>query len=244
MKASALLYDTLTSHLCSTDLLLETVQILWTCRCYSNYILHVFKVAGRREVTLSGLVDKYQRSEGAATSWVSKHFWPRAIHSHYCGLVRRPTLLYVIYKCRLGSHRTTWRDARCKPISYTYFQRISPLLWCQRNQSSLNHWYLCHFTHMHKVTLRMTSREKLISHSLHLFTQTYQITTQTCSALRSCNRQLTLILRRSRTGTVWFYTSTSNKRAARPKLYTKSLTRDLIKLMYSRLTLVRICIKL
>ena len=38
---------------------------------------------------------------------------------------------------------------------------------------------------------------------------------------------LTLILWRSRTGTVWFYTSTSNKRAARPKLYTKSLTRDL-----------------
>ena len=54
---------------------------------------------------------------------------------------------------------------------------------------------------------------------------------------------LTLILRRSRTGTVWFYTSTSNKRAARPKLYTESLTRDL-KLMYSRLTLVRISINL
>ena len=54
---------------------------------------------------------------------------------------------------------------------------------------------------------------------------------------------LTLILRRSRTGTVWFYTSTSNKRAARPKLYTKSLTRDL-KLMYSRLTLVRISFNL
>ena len=54
---------------------------------------------------------------------------------------------------------------------------------------------------------------------------------------------LTFILRRSRTGTVWFYTSTSNKRAARPKLYTKSLTRDL-KLMYSRLTLVRISINL
>ena len=50
---------------------------------------------------------------------------------------------------------------------------------------------------------------------------------------------LTLILRRSRTGTVWFYTSTSNKRTARPKLYTKSLTTDL-KRMYSRLTLVRI----
>ena len=54
---------------------------------------------------------------------------------------------------------------------------------------------------------------------------------------------LTLILPRSRTGTVWFYTSTSNKRAARPKLYTKSLTRDL-KLTYSHLTLVRISIKL
>ena len=54
---------------------------------------------------------------------------------------------------------------------------------------------------------------------------------------------LTLILRRSRTGTVWFYTYTSNKRAARPKLYTKSLTRDL-KRMYSRFTVVRISIKL
>ena len=54
---------------------------------------------------------------------------------------------------------------------------------------------------------------------------------------------LTLILPRFRTGTVWFYTSTSNKRAAQPKLYTKSLTRDL-KRMYSRLTLVRISIKL
>ena len=54
---------------------------------------------------------------------------------------------------------------------------------------------------------------------------------------------LTLILRRSRTGTVWFYTSASNKRAARPKLYTKSLTRDL-KRMYIRLTLARISINL
>ena len=54
---------------------------------------------------------------------------------------------------------------------------------------------------------------------------------------------LTVILRRSRTGTVWLYTSTSNKRATRPKLYTESLTRDL-KLMYSRLTLVRISINL
>ena len=57
------------------------------------------------------------------------------------------------------------------------------------------------------------------------------------------NYYLTLILWRSHTGTVWFYTSTSNKRAAWPKLYTKSLTRDL-KLMYSHFTLVRISIKL
>ena len=56
-------------------------------------------------------------------------------------------------------------------------------------------------------------------------------------------RLLTLILRRSRTETVWFYTSTSKKKAARPKLYTMSLTRDL-KRMYSRLTLVRISINL
>ena len=59
----------------------------------------------------------------------------------------------------------------------------------------------------------------------------------------SSNSGLTLILRRSRMGTVWFYTSTSNKRAARPKLYTKSLTRDL-KHMYSLFTLVRISINL
>ena len=61
--------------------------------------------------------------------------------------------------------------------------------------------------------------------------------------LRMEKKILTLILRRSRTGTVWFYTSTGNKRAARPKPYTKSLTRDL-KRMYSRFTLVRISIKL
>ena len=54
---------------------------------------------------------------------------------------------------------------------------------------------------------------------------------------------ISLILRRSRTGTVWFYTSTNNNRAARPKLYTKSLTRDL-KRVYSRFTLVRISINL
>ena len=64
-----------------------------------------------------------------------------------------------------------------------------------------------------------------------------------CTQRECCTLRLTLILPRSRTGTVWFYTSTSNKRAARPNVYTKSLTRDL-KLMYSRFTLVRISINL
>ena len=64
-----------------------------------------------------------------------------------------------------------------------------------------------------------------------------------CVSLWDATLHLTLILRRSRTGTVWFYTSTSNKRAARPKLYTKSLTRDL-KRMYGRLTLATISINL
>ena len=68
-----------------------------------------------------------------------------------------------------------------------------------------------------------------------------------CPSLRNVTMwpasPMSLILRRSRTGTVWFYTSTSNKRAARPKLYTKSLTRDL-KRMYSLLTLVRTSINL
>ena len=72
--------------------------------------------------------------------------------------------------------------------------------------------------------------------NLHFFIHLFTISVNYTS-------ELSLILRRSRTGTVWFYTSTSNKRAARPKLYTKSLTRDL-KLMYSRLTLVRISINL
>jgi hypothetical protein len=40
----------------------------------------------------------------------------------------------------------------------------------------------------------------------------------------------------------WFNSFASNKRAARPKLYTKSLTRDL-KRMYSRRKMVRISIK-
>jgi len=49
---------------------------------------------------------------------------------------------------------------------------------------------------------------------------------KTCLSLKlpviGSSTVLSLILRRSRTGTVWFYTSTSNKRAARPKLYTEN----------------------
>ena len=81
------------------------------------------------------------------------------------------------------------------------------------------------------VVPKRTCLQRTIKEALLLSEQTLQSDT------------LTLILRRSRKGTVWFYTSASNKRAARPKLYTKSLTRDL-KLMYSRLTLVRISINL
>ena len=74
-------------------------------------------------------------------------------------------------------------------------------------------------------------------------TKQHNSTRQSTEPSTACSTKLTLILRRSRTGTVWFYTSTSNKRAAPPKLYTKSLTRDL-KRMYNRLTLVRISINL
>ena len=83
-----------------------------------------------------------------------------------------------------------------------------------------------------------------------VFTRTYRRTLSwsrwlhfTRPHIISLRSILTLILPPSRTGTAWFYTSTSTKRAARPKLYTKSLTRDL-KLMYSRFTLVRISINL
>ena len=57
------------------------------------------------------------------------------------------------------------------------------------------------------------------------------------------NTILTLILRHSRTGTVWFYTSTSKQESSTTKTVHKVITRDL-KLMYSRLTLVRISINL
>ena len=101
------------------------------------------------------------------------------------------------------------------------------------------------------IELRLLSRVLgsvvTIQTELHLKTVTAKqnsiISTLEQFVMYFCHSSLTLILRRSRTGTVWFYTSTSNKRAARPKLYTKSLIRDL-KRMYSRLTLVTISINL
>ena len=92
-----------------------------------------------------------------------------------------------------------------------------------------------------KNTAKFHNIANLVSHvNSHIWNISYHQGTLCHACLQS---SLTLILRRSRTGTVWFYTSTSNKTAARPKLYTKPLTRDL-KLMYSRHTLVRISINL
>ena len=82
-------------------------------------------------------------------------------------------------------------------------------------------------------------RRKILARQLNRFQSRYGYSADE----KNTYAALTLILRRSCTGTVWFYTSTSNKRAAGPKLYTKSLTRDL-KRMYSRFTLVRISINL
>ena len=92
------------------------------------------------------------------------------------------------------------------------------------------------------VALGMQSKENVLPPKKTENQQLGSLSRQ-CSSTPVGFGQLSLILRRCRTGTVWFYTCTSNKRAARPKLYTKSLTRDL-KLMYSRFTLVRISIKL
>ena len=118
-------------------------------------------------------------------------------------------------------------------------------------QATIKWWHLC---------IRLLSTLRYILNVTFQYPENYNIQQQSdsssagyhnfylifCSSLLFDSlslRPLTLILRRSHTGTVWFYTSTSHKRAARPKLYTKSLTRDL-KLMYSRLTLVRISINL
>ena len=112
-------------------------------------------------------------------------------------------------------------------------------------------WILFHWKRTWKHCLQETRRART-SHILVAFTyRMHGVSLQLSSPMpiiislwqTLLSVVVTLILRRSRTGTVWFYTSTSNKRAARQKLYTKSLTRDL-KLMYSRLTLMRISIKL
>ena len=60
------------------------------------------------------------------------------------------------------------------------------------------------------------SHLSVITQKIKYFTYICADTLYGVTAIRYCI--LTLILPRSRTGTVWFYTSTSNKRAARPKL--------------------------
>ena len=108
-------------------------------------------------------------------------------------------------------------------------QVCSPLNQIDPNRRAVIYNYLVlHFENINSLKLIVIYQVQIYE-----FVPSYSYTTH----------NLTLILRRSRTGTVYFYTSTSNKRAARPKLYTKSLTRDL-KLMYSRLTLMRISINL
>ena len=123
------------------------------------------------------------------------------------------------------------------PYAFTHYKHLSfktsecrGVVLCIRNGglSGSNHGWLLRSMYYALYTIFLMSISLLVNH---------------CYASTIRRTTITLILRRSRTGTVWFYTSTSNKRAARPKLFTKSLTRDL-KLMYSRLTLVRISINL
>ena len=103
--------------------------------------------------------------------------------------------------------------------------------------------FTCEFTEA-SINGRQNNREEnVLEHYIFQFRVFNYYYYWNTPAKENTRPVLTLILRRSRMGTVWFYTSTSNKRAARPKLYTKSLTRDL-KLMYRRFTLVRISINL
>ena len=112
---------------------------------------------------------------------------------------------------------------------------------------------LCHFLRLvvqlycsqHKNTPRFFNYIFFVqlSNYLHIIPLLVELRTIQNYFPHRASLNFNLILPRSRTGTVWFYTSTSNKRAARPKLYTKSLTGDL-KLMYSRFTLVTISINL
>ena len=114
---------------------------------------------------------------------------------------------------------------------------IGTLLWNFETLPSLCKWWKLLWTSYLYIWKFACGNSQILNRSTNIYISIFRWGFPFLTA------QLTLILRRSRTGTVWFYTSTSNKRAARPKLYTKSLTRD-FKHMYSRLTLVRISINL
>ena len=100
--------------------------------------------------------------------------------------------------------------------------------------------FLWPITHHSLIIIELLANS---SENLVVSTSLYVVTHRRTALYNIEFTGITLVLPRSRTGTVWFYTCTSNKRAARPKLYRKTLTRDL-KRMYSRLTLVRISINL
>ena len=128
---------------------------------------------------------------------------------------------------------------------------VSASTLAERVQCTAKSWLAWQFFHMtlyfeqHNVCVKCVHCGCALCTALHLLLTGHLSRTGSKLRLPSFNLHmeheqiLTFILRRPRTGTVWFYSSTSNKRAARPKLYTKSLTRDL-KRMYSRFTLVRI----
>ena len=140
-------------------------------------------------------------------------------------------LKFLVHFFLTGFYPSDRRRYSQKSVACYYSQRTPRITVLRGRERTL---YLCHWFISYFVGWKSTAFHNPAGGGWPSFPETL-----TCRP----SLILTLILRRSRTGTVWFYTSTSNKRAARPKLYTMSLTRDL-KRMYSRLTLVRISINL
>ena len=127
-----------------------------------------------------------------------------------------------------------WKEVKCKNCEITEESR--DFLFIHQCKNDARRWKNSQFISRYLMITQICSVNP--SHNIKVDSLQHAINFNFCR-----NITLSLILRRSRTGTVWFYTSTSNKRAAWPKLYTKSLTMDL-KRMYSRFTLVRISINL
>jgi hypothetical protein len=172
---------------------------------------------------------------------------------HKRTLLRTGMLMQAPKHKAATSSITDWQTSFIQYLDYVlcvYFNAVST----HRTDSKKNAAWdglglICdyHFNFYHQVNNKLCYCLWQISKSTSLNFNHLDREVLTCNPVlwnaSLLEHSLTLILRRSRTGTVWFYTSTSNKRAARPKLYKKSLTRDL-KRMYSGLTLVRISINL